>query len=265
MWMGWPWLCQQYAREACRWTLSPGCPYYPRAPKKPILSLPQRAEQRPPHQRCVSPGRQRGAHDLSLLWQWTRPGQTQYAEALCRRLAWVDCDASQCIGSGEGKCIFHGQFKETQRAGSLASQRVGTCRCYISKSLINETELCILIVFPFISAHRSIVYLEIDNRQCYQQSTECFQSATDVAAFLGALATSGNLNVPYIEAVTSMSVSVHFQCNVLFNFDLICRHKTKWPLCWNVKLYLVFYIYIFLLYLQVWDLPPRIQSSTPCM
>ncbi|KTF83165.1 hypothetical protein cypCar_00027824 [Cyprinus carpio] len=50
----------------------------------------------------------------------------------------------------------------------------------------------------------SIVYLEIDNRQCYQQSDECFQSATDVAAFLGALASSGNLNVPYIiEAVTS--------------------------------------------------------------
>uniref|UniRef100_A0A8C5FCE1 Neurogenic locus notch homolog protein 1 n=1 Tax=Gadus morhua TaxID=8049 RepID=A0A8C5FCE1_GADMO len=42
----------------------------------------------------------------------------------------------------------------------------------------------------------SVVYLEIDNRQCYQQSTECFQSATDVAAFLGALASSGNLNVP---------------------------------------------------------------------
>ncbi|MBN3285220.1 NOTC1 protein, partial [Polyodon spathula] len=52
----------------------------------------------------------------------------------------------------------------------------------------------------------SVVYLEIDNRQCYQQSTECFQSATDVAAFLGALASSGNLNVPYIiEAVTSKS------------------------------------------------------------
>lgn len=51
------------------------------------------------------------------------------------------------------------------------------------------------------------MYLEIDNRQCYQQSTECFQSATDVAAFLGALASSGNLNVPYIEAVTSTSLT----------------------------------------------------------
>lgn len=48
-----------------------------------------------------------------------------------------------------------------------------------------------------------MVYLEIDNRQCYTQTSECFQSATDVAAFLGALASSGNLNVPYIEAVTS--------------------------------------------------------------
>uniref|UniRef100_A0A8C7MFJ0 Neurogenic locus notch homolog protein 1 n=1 Tax=Oncorhynchus kisutch TaxID=8019 RepID=A0A8C7MFJ0_ONCKI len=45
-----------------------------------------------------------------------------------------------------------------------------------------------------VPANMSVVYLEIDNRQCYQQSTECFQSATDVAAFLGALASSGNLN-----------------------------------------------------------------------
>uniref|UniRef100_A0A8C1V3N2 Neurogenic locus notch homolog protein 1 n=1 Tax=Cyprinus carpio TaxID=7962 RepID=A0A8C1V3N2_CYPCA len=66
------------------------------------------------------------------------------------------------------------------------------------------------LIFPYygneheLSKHKSIVYLEIDNRQCYQQSDECFQSATDVAAFLGALASSGNLNVPYIiEAVTS--------------------------------------------------------------
>lgn len=50
----------------------------------------------------------------------------------------------------------------------------------------------------------SVVYLEIDNRQCYQQTSECFQSANDVAAFLGALASRGNLNVPYyIETVTS--------------------------------------------------------------
>lgn len=59
-------------------------------------------------------------------------------------------------------------------------------------------------MFPTIPCYRSVVYLEIDNRQCYQQSTECFQSAADVAAFLGALASSGNLNVTYIEAVTSM-------------------------------------------------------------
>lgn len=51
---------------------------------------------------------------------------------------------------------------------------------------------------------RSIVYLEIDNRQCVQSSSQCFQSATDVAAFLGALASLGNLNIPYkIEAVKS--------------------------------------------------------------
>lgn len=61
-----------------------------------------------------------------------------------------------------------------------------------------------MLMFVF-SPNRSIVYLEIDNRQCYQQSSECFQSATDVAAFLGALATSGHLKVPYIEAVTSMT------------------------------------------------------------
>uniref|UniRef100_A0A8C3TEB6 Neurogenic locus notch homolog protein 1 n=1 Tax=Chelydra serpentina TaxID=8475 RepID=A0A8C3TEB6_CHESE len=51
---------------------------------------------------------------------------------------------------------------------------------------------------------QSIVYLEIDNRQCIQSSSQCFQSATDVAAFLGALASLGNLNIPYkIEAVKS--------------------------------------------------------------
>lgn len=51
---------------------------------------------------------------------------------------------------------------------------------------------------------RSIVYLEIDNRQCVQSSVQCFQSATDVAAFLGALASLGSLSIPYkIEAVQS--------------------------------------------------------------
>ncbi|XP_061672133.1 neurogenic locus notch homolog protein 1-like isoform X3 [Syngnathoides biaculeatus] len=50
----------------------------------------------------------------------------------------------------------------------------------------------------------SIVHLEVDNRQCVQQSSECFQSTTDAAAFLGALASSGKLDVPYtIEAVYS--------------------------------------------------------------
>uniref|UniRef100_A0A8C3TG60 Neurogenic locus notch homolog protein 1 n=1 Tax=Chelydra serpentina TaxID=8475 RepID=A0A8C3TG60_CHESE len=53
-------------------------------------------------------------------------------------------------------------------------------------------------------SQESIVYLEIDNRQCIQSSSQCFQSATDVAAFLGALASLGNLNIPYkIEAVKS--------------------------------------------------------------
>uniref|UniRef100_A0A669B461 Neurogenic locus notch homolog protein 1 n=1 Tax=Oreochromis niloticus TaxID=8128 RepID=A0A669B461_ORENI len=36
----------------------------------------------------------------------------------------------------------------------------------------------------------SIVHLEVDNRQCFQQSTECFQSTRDAAAFLGALESS---------------------------------------------------------------------------
>ncbi|GCB80823.1 hypothetical protein scyTo_0023248, partial [Scyliorhinus torazame] len=49
----------------------------------------------------------------------------------------------------------------------------------------------------------SIVYLEIDNRQCYQAFSDCFASATDVAAFLGAMASRG-LQLPYnIEAVQS--------------------------------------------------------------
>ncbi|AWP07533.1 putative neurogenic locus notch -like protein 1-like [Scophthalmus maximus] len=50
----------------------------------------------------------------------------------------------------------------------------------------------------------SIVHLEVDNRQCFQQSTECFQSTNDAAAFLGALASSGTLDVSYtIKAVYS--------------------------------------------------------------
>uniref|UniRef100_A0A672GRE9 Neurogenic locus notch homolog protein 1 n=1 Tax=Salarias fasciatus TaxID=181472 RepID=A0A672GRE9_SALFA len=50
----------------------------------------------------------------------------------------------------------------------------------------------------------SIVHLEVDNRQCFQQSTECFQSTNDAAAFLGALESSGKLDVPFtIEAVFS--------------------------------------------------------------
>lgn len=53
----------------------------------------------------------------------------------------------------------------------------------------------------------SIVYLEIDNRQCLQSSLQCFQSTTDVAAFLGALASLGSLSIPYkIEAVQSETV-----------------------------------------------------------
>lgn len=49
--------------------------------------------------------------------------------------------------------------------------------------------------------------MEVDNRQCFQQSTECFQSTNDAAAFLGALASSGKLDVPYtIEAVYSKSI-----------------------------------------------------------
>lgn len=50
----------------------------------------------------------------------------------------------------------------------------------------------------------SIVYLEVDNRQCFQQSSECFQSTTELAAFLAALKSSDKLDVPYtIEAVYS--------------------------------------------------------------
>uniref|UniRef100_A0A8C3TFR0 Neurogenic locus notch homolog protein 1 n=1 Tax=Chelydra serpentina TaxID=8475 RepID=A0A8C3TFR0_CHESE len=64
----------------------------------------------------------------------------------------------------------------------------------------------------------SIVYLEIDNRQCIQSSSQCFQSATDVAAFLGALASLGNLNIPYkIEAVKSkLEVIETFQPTSLY-------------------------------------------------
>lgn len=56
----------------------------------------------------------------------------------------------------------------------------------------------------FCSLRSSIVHLEMDNRQCFQQSNECFQSTDDAAAFLGALESSGKLDVPFtIEAVYS--------------------------------------------------------------
>ncbi|XP_026574955.1 neurogenic locus notch homolog protein 1 [Pseudonaja textilis] len=55
-----------------------------------------------------------------------------------------------------------------------------------------------------VEIYGSIVHLEIDNRQCIQASSQCFQSANDVAAFLGALASSDSLDIPYkIEAVKS--------------------------------------------------------------
>uniref|UniRef100_A0A4W3GEJ5 Neurogenic locus notch homolog protein 1 n=1 Tax=Callorhinchus milii TaxID=7868 RepID=A0A4W3GEJ5_CALMI len=54
----------------------------------------------------------------------------------------------------------------------------------------------------------SIVYLEIDNRQCYQTFSECFASATEVAAFLGAMASQGSLQFPYdIEVVKNFSIA----------------------------------------------------------
>lgn len=56
----------------------------------------------------------------------------------------------------------------------------------------------------FFSLLSSVVHLEVDNRQCFQQSSECFQNTDDAAAFLGALASSEKLDVPYkIEAVFS--------------------------------------------------------------
>uniref|UniRef100_A0A8D2LRZ6 Neurogenic locus notch homolog protein 1 n=1 Tax=Varanus komodoensis TaxID=61221 RepID=A0A8D2LRZ6_VARKO len=66
----------------------------------------------------------------------------------------------------------------------------------------------------------SIVHLEIDNRQCLQSSSQCFQSTTDVAAFLGALASLGNLDIPYkIEAVKTIECLLKtFFILVLFLF-----------------------------------------------
>ena len=75
------------------------------------------------------------------------------------------------------------------------------------------TSGCVVWVSPRVCVRpplSSIVYLEVDNRQCFQQSSECFQSTADVAAFLGALASSGKLNMPYvIEAVHSESTHTH--------------------------------------------------------
>lgn len=103
--------------------------------------------------------------------------------------------------------------------------------------------LC-LLTFRLFPDCRSVVYLEIDNRQCYQQSSECFQSATDVAAFLGALASSGNLNVPYIEAVTSTWLYIT-------NFMMVKNFNVDKKITLN-------------LLLQVLDLQTLVWSSTQC-
>ncbi len=79
----------------------------------------------------------------------------------------------------------------------------------------------------------SVVYLEIDNRQCYQQTSECFQSSNDVAAFLGALASSGNLNMPYvIEAVTSECLARALSC--ASRLPIMPLIKTRPPILLNI-------------------------------
>lgn len=61
-----------------------------------------------------------------------------------------------------------------------------------------------VFLMSLFSLLSSIVYLEVDNRQCFLQSSECFHNTDDAAAFLGALASSDKLDVPYkIEAVFS--------------------------------------------------------------
>ncbi|KAJ0012984.1 hypothetical protein NQD34_017318 [Periophthalmus magnuspinnatus] len=97
----------------------------------------------------------------------------------------------------EQDLVKHNVLKRSTRR--LAGVDLCSCKCFWSSDR--------QFVFNGQLKKTSVVYLEIDNRQCYQQSSECFQSATDVAAFLGALASSGNLNVPYIEAVTSVKPS----------------------------------------------------------
>uniref|UniRef100_A0A3P8VH71 Neurogenic locus notch homolog protein 1 n=1 Tax=Cynoglossus semilaevis TaxID=244447 RepID=A0A3P8VH71_CYNSE len=74
----------------------------------------------------------------------------------------------------------------------------------VKRSLIDVVGMRRKRELDYLQIKGSIVYLEVDNRQCFQQSTECFQSTMDTAAFLGALASSGKLDVPYsIKAVFS--------------------------------------------------------------
>nr|XP_032815029.1 neurogenic locus notch homolog protein 1-like isoform X2 [Petromyzon marinus] len=62
----------------------------------------------------------------------------------------------------------------------------------------------------------SKVYVEIDNRHCYQTSDRCFSSAADAAAFLAAQATHGSLPLPLLgvssevpDVVTAPRVQVY--------------------------------------------------------
>lgn len=81
----------------------------------------------------------------------------------------------------------------------------------VQKSGIMVNRYSILTNGPSFHLLRSIVYLEIDNRLCSQDSDNCFPSADSAAEYLGALSAREMLRFPYpLKAVRSEYIHIPF-------------------------------------------------------
>lgn len=74
---------------------------------------------------------------------------------------------------------------------------------------MSKEDLCYpseLRIVPFLlsplGTHSSKVFLEIDNRQCVQDSDQCFKSTDAAAALLASHAIQGTLSYPLVSVVS---------------------------------------------------------------
>lgn len=68
------------------------------------------------------------------------------------------------------------------------------------------TPFSFLPISPFpsfpLASHSSQVFLEIDNRQCVQDSDQCFKNTDAAAALLASHAIQGTLSYPLVSVVS---------------------------------------------------------------